>query len=66
MTLSGLARVLNKETTMITYAIFDWTGAPMFNRQQFETWEDAEEFLSEQLGEEYEEDRGEYTIRPLF
>jgi hypothetical protein len=43
------------------FIIRDWAGNLMdFGR--FETWDDAEDFLSERLEEAYETDRQEYFI----
>lgn len=48
---------------MKRYIIKDWTGKTMpFER--FLTFDDAEEFLSEHLGDTYETDREEYYIVP--
>lgn len=57
------------------YTIFDWAGNYVFQKNgfqgsghltdpmnKFETFEDAEEFLIEKLGDTYETDRGEYII----
>ena len=47
------------------YFIQDWAGNHITKDgvpTEFETWEDAEEFLSELLGDKFEEERGEYYI----
>lgn len=44
--------------------IVDWTNKICFGGQQFDSFEDAEEFLSTQLGDKYEADREEYEIIP--
>lgn len=41
--------------------IYDWAGNLM-NFGTFKDFDDAEEFLSEKLGDAYETDRGEYVI----
>lgn len=47
--------------TKAPWIIQDWTGNLMdFGR--FKTFEDAEEFLSIRLGDDYETDRCEYDI----
>lgn len=45
--------------------IVDWTGAVKFSGKKFSSFEDAEEFLSIQLGDSYETDRGEFEIIPI-
>lgn len=47
------------------YEIQDWTGAKPFGEAQFETFDDAEDYLSEVLDETYEEGRGEFYILPV-
>lgn len=43
------------------FIVVDWAGNLMdFGR--FESFDDAEEFLSIRLGDDYETDRGEYYI----
>ena len=44
--------------------IVDWTNALMFDGKKFSSSEEAEDFLSEKLGDAYETDRGEYDIIP--
>lgn len=44
------------------YTIIDWTSKVCFNGQEFETFDDAESFLSETLGDDYELDRCEFYI----
>lgn len=46
-----------------TYIIQDWVGNVCFEGREFESFEDAEEFLSELLGDKYETDRQEYHIK---
>lgn len=43
------------------YIIKDWAGNLM-NFGSFDSWDDAEEFLSIRLGDDYETDRQEYYI----
>lgn len=50
---------------MIRYVITDWASNEMrFNKEcrDFKSFDDAEEYLSEQLGDEYDTDREEYYI----
>jgi len=50
---------------MTRYVITDWANNEIrFNKKclDFKTFEDAEEYLEEQLGEDYNEDREEYYI----
>lgn len=42
--------------------IIDWTGRIMFDGKTFKTFDDAECFLCERLADDYEEERGEYTV----
>jgi hypothetical protein len=64
---SALAKVLaadyhSKTALKNPWVIKDWAGNLMdFGR--FKTFDDAEEFLSEKLGDGYETDRGEYEIQ---
>ncbi len=44
------------------FIIRDWTGNLCFFGKDFPSFEDAEEFLSEKLDEDYETDRQEYYI----
>ena len=48
------------------YFVQDWAGNHIAKKDgvptEFESWEDAEEFLSELLGDKFEEERGEYYI----
>ena len=44
------------------FIIKDWASNVCFEEKEFETFYDAEDFLSEKLGDDYEEDRGEYYI----
>ena len=50
---------------MSTWIIRDWAGNVCFGGITFESFEDGEEWLSIQLGDEYETDRQEYEIEPL-
>lgn len=45
--------------------IVSWTGAVKFNGKKFPSFEDAEEFLTIQLGDTYETDREEFEIIPF-
>lgn len=47
------------------FIIEDWAGNICFKGQEFNTFDDAEDFLSEKLGDEYETDRQEYEIVEL-
>lgn len=49
---------------MTFHIIRDWAGnwLAFDGRDRFPSWDDAEEFLSERLGDQYETDRGEYYI----
>jgi hypothetical protein len=44
------------------YIIIDWASNVCFNATEFASFDDAEDFLSETLGDDYETDRGEYYI----
>ncbi len=44
------------------FIIKDWAGNVKWHGQKFEDFESAEEFLSEKLGDSYEEDRQEFFI----
>lgn len=44
------------------WKIEDWAGNEMFKGKTFQSFEDAEEFLSIQLGDTYETDRQEFEI----
>lgn len=46
------------------WIILDWAGNDVFSGRLFKSFEDGEEFLSEFLGDKYEEDRQEYYIQP--
>jgi hypothetical protein len=46
------------------FKIFDWAGNSPFGEKLFRSFDDAEEFLSEFLGDQYETDRQEYYILP--
>ncbi len=43
------------------FDIYDWTGRLL--AEGFVSFDDAEDFLCDQLGETYETDRQEYEIR---
>lgn len=45
------------------WIIKDWTGNVCFQGQEFDSFDDAEEFMCERLGEDYEDARGEYEIQ---
>jgi hypothetical protein len=45
------------------WKIFVWTGKVCFDNRKFQSFEDAEEFLSCRLGDKYEEERQEYYIK---
>jgi len=47
---------------MQKFMIFDWTGSLKFDGKGFNSFESAEEYLSEYLGDTYETDRQEYEI----
>lgn len=47
---------------MKRFHILDWAGNVKFNGRDFSSFDDAEDFLSDFLGEAYENDRQEYTI----
>jgi len=42
--------------------IIDWAGNSVFGGDTFDSFDDAEEFLSVKLGDDYETDRGEYDV----
>lgn len=42
--------------------IIDWAGNVCFHGKTFKDFDDAEEFLIEKLGDDYETDRSEYYI----
>jgi hypothetical protein len=44
------------------YIIKDWADNRPFGEQQFSSFEEAEEYLSEYLGDSYDTDRQEYYI----
>lgn len=48
------------------FIIMDWAGNKLDYHGWFETFDDAEEHLSEFLGDAYEEDRGEYVISEVL
>jgi hypothetical protein len=45
----------------MSWIIEDWTGTVCFHSKEFETFDDAEGFLSENL-DDYENDRQEYEV----
>ena len=54
---------------MAKHIIKDWAGNTCFFGKTFESFHDADSFLSEKFGhlpdEEYEEERGEYYIEEV-
>ena len=44
------------------FRMVDWAGNELTAHGVFDSWDDAEEKLSEFLDEDYETDRGEYYI----
>lgn len=48
-----------------TWIIKDWAGFIRYGGKQFESFDDAEEFLSEALSDNYETDRQEFEITPM-
>lgn len=44
------------------FIIKDWAFNICFSSKEFDSFDDAEEFLSNFLGDNYDEDRGEYHI----
>lgn len=44
------------------WIIQDWTGKRCFGGFEFESFDDAEAWLADKLGDDYEEDRQEYYI----
>ncbi len=44
------------------YIIYDWCCNDVFNSKSFKTFDDAEMYLSEFLGDNYDTDRQEYEI----
>ena len=44
------------------YKILDWHGSDCFEGMLFDTFDDAEAYLSEFLVDDYDTDRGEYEI----
>lgn len=44
------------------FIIVDWADNTCFKGQEFDCFDSAEEFLSEKLGDNYDEDRQEYYI----
>ena len=50
------------EGSAAIWHIEDWAGNQPYDGTTFDSFEDAEEFLSQELGEKYETDRQEYEI----
>jgi hypothetical protein len=50
------------ESAKKSWKIYDWAGNLKFDGKAFDSAEDAEGFLSEKLGDQYETDREEYEI----
>lgn len=44
------------------FHIQDWIGNIMYGGKTWSSWDDAEDYLAEQLDDDYETDRGEYFI----
>jgi hypothetical protein len=44
------------------WIIKDWAGNIKFRGKEFNSFDDGEEFLTEALGDDYEEVRGEFYI----
>ena len=44
------------------YVIVDWANNLVFNTIDFESFDDAESYLAEFLGDNYDTDRQEYVI----
>lgn len=51
--------------SLFAYHIVDWAGNDCFNGQRFNDFEDAEDFLASELGDNYDTDRQEYWIVAL-
>lgn len=51
---------------MSAWVIFDWAGNRCFQGISFPSFDDAEDWLCEQLGDEYDTDRGEYYITEVI
>lgn len=49
-------------TQTVQYIIKDWAGNICFKGKLFDTFEEANDWLCEQLDEDYELDRQEYEI----
>ncbi len=50
---------------MKPFLIYDWAGNLCFDGISFEDFDDAEAWLDEKLGDDYETDRCEYYILPV-
>lgn len=44
------------------WTIKDWANNECFNSEEFNTFDNAEDFLLMELGQDYEDDRQEYYI----
>lgn len=53
---------MNTFNTTPRFHITDWTGKLCFDEKEFNSLDDAEEFLLIELGDEYEDHRGEFYI----
>ncbi len=47
------------------FVIYDWAGNVKFHGAQFDSFDDAEEFLSAYLDDRYDDDRQEFEIMQL-
>ena len=47
------------------WIIEDWTGADVFEGKSFASFDDAEEFLSDFIKDDYEDCRQEYEIKRI-
>ena len=60
---NGCVSVHRREIAMKDqWLIRDWAGNLPFQPYSWDSFEDAEEYLSRHLGDSYETDRDEYTI----
>lgn len=57
---------MEKTTVERIWTIADWAGNAMFNGRHFCSFEEAEEFLSEHLGDNYDDERGEFYIEQAY
>lgn len=61
--IEGLNETNAGDATMETgWVILDWAGNYVFRGKEFNNFDDAEQYLSEFLGDDYDADRGEYEI----